>query len=55
MFIASILFKTADFDVKRSFNTLKLVFLTKEVHIISYMIYYKNNNTNNQNISNSVR
>ena len=55
MFTASILFQTADFDVKRSFNTLKLIFLSEEVYLISCMTNYKNINANTQNNSNSVR
>ena len=55
MFTASILFQTANFDVKRSFNTLKLIFLSEEVYLISFMIYYKNINANTQNNINIVR
>ena len=55
MFTASILSQTADFDVKRSFNSLKLIFLSEEVYLISCMTYYKNINANTQNNSNSVR
>ena len=55
MFVAGILSQTADIEVKRSFNTIKLIFLTEEVHIISCMIYYKNINTKNRKNSNNVR
>ena len=55
MFTASILFQKIDLDVKKSFNTLKLIFLSEEVYLISCMIYYKNINVNTQNNSNSVR
>ena len=51
MFISSVSFLTANFDVKRSFNELKLIFLSKEVYLISYMIYYMIINANNQNNS----
>ena len=54
MFILSISYKTADFEVKSSFNTLKLIFYPENVYLISCMIYFKNINTNNQNNLNNV-
>ena len=39
MFILSISYKTADFEVKSSFNTLKLIFLPENVYLTSCMIY----------------
>ena len=51
MFTASISSQTSDFVVKRSFNTLKLIFLSEEVYLFSYMIYYMIINANNQNNS----
>ena len=48
MFTASISSQTADFDVKRSFNTLKLILLSEEIYLISCLIYYKIINANNQ-------
>ena len=51
MFISSVSFLTANFDVKRSFNKLKLILLSKEVYLINYMIYYMIINANNQNNS----
>ena len=55
MFSTSNSFQTADFDVKRSFNTLKLIFLTEEVFLITCTKYYKNITTKNQNNSNIVK
>ena len=55
MFTASILSQTADFDVKRSFNILKLIFLSEKVYLNSCMTYYKNINANTQNNSYNVR
>ena len=36
MFIASISFLTADFDVERSFNTLKLIFSNEQIYLITF-------------------
>ena len=55
MFIASISSQTADFDIKRSSNTLKLIILTEDVYIISCKIYYKYINSKIHNNSNNVR
>ena len=44
MFIASISSLTADFDVERSFNTLKLIFLNEQI----YLITFSKNNLNNE-------
>ena len=49
MFTASISSQTSDFDVKRSFNTLKQIFLSEEVVLIICMIYYMISKANNQN------
>ena len=54
MFIASVSSKTADFDVKRSFNILKLLFLIEETYLISCMIYYKYINRNNKIFNNLI-
>ena len=54
MFIASISSITAYLDVKRSFHTLKLIFLTEVENYITFTKYYNDINTKNHNKSNNV-
>ena len=55
MFIASISSLTADFDVERSFNTLKLLFLNEQIYLITFTKNNLNIITKNQSNSNNVR
>ena len=54
MFIASISSITAELDVKSSWSTLILIFLTEVENYITFTKYYNDINTKNHNKSNNV-